>query len=170
MSLNLVLLSLLNQMTISSPFLSALMVFVSGPLAFLVFPLIFIVFLFTFSVHKMNAIALTVLSISLSWFVAETIKHITKIPRPFLSMQTITPLTTPIGYSFPSEHAAVYATLAVISYTIDIRLGVAFTFLAVLVGISRVALGVHYPLDVFVGYLIGIGVGLFFVHLFKVFL
>jgi undecaprenyl-diphosphatase len=77
-------------------------------------------------------------------------------PEPFFD----TPL--PASYSFPSGHALLsfccYGTLAAVA---DVRgalrwlLRAASVALILLIGISRVYLGVHYPTDVIAGYLTG---------------
>jgi len=77
-------------------------------------------------------------------------------PEPFFD----TPL--PASYSFPSGHALLsfccYGTLTAVA---DVRgalrwlLRAASVALILLIGISRVYLGVHYPTDVIAGYLTG---------------
>ena len=70
------------------------------------------------------------------------------------------------GYGFPSGHAvgatAVWSALALVSdySTRRRRLAVAGALVAV-VGLSRIVLGVHYPVDVLVGVVVGLGSLLF---------
>lgn len=82
-------------------------------------------------------------------------------PRPTV----VTQLDPPGGLSFPSGHSmismALYMTLAVlISHTLRERrlrryvIGVGL-FLALLIGVSRMYLGVHYPTDVLAGWTAG---------------
>jgi undecaprenyl-diphosphatase len=78
-------------------------------------------------------------------------------PEPFFGM------VAPTSYSFPSGHAlyslCFYGTLAVITGTrlrsLTVRLigWVVAVSLILLVGISRIYLGVHYPSDVLAGYM-----------------
>ena len=62
------------------------------------------------------------------------------------------------GYSFPSGHSTnsviVYGTIAVEKKKRYLK--IIAVVLPLLVGLSRVALGVHYPTDVLCGYLLGI--------------
>jgi len=72
------------------------------------------------------------------------------------------------GFSFPSGHAMLTAALfpSAAVYTKKRVLAVLAAALPLLVGLSRVYLGVHYPTDVIVGWIMGAGVaaGLSSVH------
>jgi len=62
--------------------------------------------------------------------------------------------------SFPSGHAATaFATAVVLAFVYPRQTGV-FLGLAVLVGLSRILLGAHFPSDVLAGALLGSGVAL----------
>lgn len=76
--------------------------------------------------------------------------------RPYMTWDTIRLGAAPLDlYSFPSGHTlhAVSATWVVTAYYPD--LAWALVPFAVLVALSRVVLGLHYPTDVLVGALIG---------------
>ena len=60
-------------------------------------------------------------------------------------------------YSFPSGHTAASFALAVVLSLYFPGAAPVFLALAALVGISRVYLGLHYPLDVLFGALLGAG-------------
>jgi undecaprenyl-diphosphatase len=45
--------------------------------------------------------------------------------------------------------------------------GIIFTIIALLIGLSRVIIGVHYPFDILGGFVVGILVGLFFIKIFR---
>jgi undecaprenyl-diphosphatase len=91
-----------------------------------------------------------------------TLKHFVARARP----DVVPKLTDVNSQSFPSGHsamsAAVYLTLGgLMAQTVSRRrvklyfVGLAL-FLTLLVGLSRVALGVHYPTDVLAGWTIGL--------------
>ncbi len=80
--------------------------------------------------------------------------------RPCI-MLPIEPLTGRLASpSFPSAHATNMATLVGLAGTIGgWRVAICLLWLPLLVGLSRVYVGVHYPSDVLGGWLIGAVVG-----------
>ncbi|MFN2302101.1 MAG: phosphatase PAP2 family protein [Anaerolineales bacterium] len=87
------------------------------------------------------------------------IKFTIRRPRPEGEWGQIYRITDP--HSFPSGHAARSAALAVLGLaTGPTWFGILLALWAPWVGLSRVALGVHYLSDVIAGWLIGIILGL----------
>jgi undecaprenyl-diphosphatase len=72
-----------------------------------------------------------------------------------LGVDVSTPAGVPPDRSFPSGHAQTAFTAAVYLALLFPRGAVLFLALAALVGLSRVALGVHYPSDVLAGAALG---------------
>ena len=71
----------------------------------------------------------------------------------------LTPIGKSSAYSFPSSHAAnMGASMLLLSLTFR-RWAWAFGVIALLVGLSRIYLGLHYPSDVMGGYLLGMAIG-----------
>ncbi len=58
---------------------------------------------------------------------------------------------------FPSDHTVFCAALAALTFSVSSKIGVGLFVLALLVGASRVAAGIHSPLDIAAGLLIGAG-------------
>jgi membrane-associated phospholipid phosphatase len=102
-----------------------------------------------------------VVSADAAWLLAHAAKAIADRPRPYQVMADAVLRQQPAhGTSFPSSHTAV--TLAVAIALVPFlgqRLAAAGIGYAVLVGWSRIYLGVHYPLDVLGGAGIGMTVG-----------
>ncbi|MBI4140699.1 phosphatase PAP2 family protein [Candidatus Woesearchaeota archaeon] len=58
--------------------------------------------------------------------------------------------------SFPSRHTDIVFAFAQSIFFADKKLGITAFVIAVLVGFSRIFVGVHYPVDVFAGAILGI--------------
>ena len=86
-------------------------------------------------------------------------KYFVGRPRPFLTLPSavfVSELTSP---SYPSTHTTVAFALAVVLSRYERRLSWVFFSLAWGIGLSRIYLGVHYPLDVISGALLGSLIG-----------
>ena len=75
-------------------------------------------------------------------------------PRPFISHHVLQ-LVPESGYSFPSRHATLFFALALLMYSYNKKAGILFFIGAILIGIGRVMVGVHYPGDILGGACIG---------------
>ncbi|MCO4294015.1 phosphatase PAP2 family protein [Solitalea sp. MAHUQ-68] len=96
------------------------------------------------------------------------VTHVLKIwvdaPRPWVYfnnetvIRSIKEVTLLPNHSFPSGHStAAFALATALVFTFnDKRWSIFFFVMAVLVGYSRIYLGQHFPLDVWVGSMIGI--------------
>ena len=87
----------------------------------------------------------------------QAISHLWERPRPFTEHPALThllsaPTTDP---SFPSDHAAAAFAIAFAVLAFSRRGGVLFLAAATLIGVSRIALGMHYPSDVLAGLAVG---------------
>lgn len=95
-------------------------------------------------------------AVLLTWIIVSLIKIVIAFPRPFQTLQNLHVLISqPSSYSFPSGHAAVTMALATAVYFHKKRLGQILFAFAFVVGMARIYVGVHYPLDVGVGFLVG---------------
>ena len=102
-----------------------------------------------------NAGLLT-LSLLIVWPLVELIKGLVAFPRPARLLQDVHLLSLQVGYdSFPSLHTAIAFTVATFVFYYSKKTGILLFLLAGLVGLSRVFVGAHFPLDVLVGALIG---------------
>lgn len=97
-----------------------------------------------------------------AWMVSENIiKFFVSRPRPSIDMGAIIIGGGAYGYSFPSTHTTIAFALATVLSSIEPKARTWFYVLAIFIGLSRIYLGVHFPLDVFVGAFIGYVIGLF---------
>ncbi len=107
--------------------------------------------------HRLRQAVEMVISVGVTWCAVEVVKVLVAAPRPFLVLMQIHVLSPyESGYSFPSGHAAITTALAsVVYFTYNRGLGVLLYCFALLVSVSRIYVGVHYPIDVMVGILLG---------------
>ncbi len=88
--------------------------------------------------------------------ITEIIRAIYYRPRPFLALN-FEPLVAEINHgAFPSGHAAFYFALAGVIWLLDKKWGWRFLIAASLMGLARVFVGVHWPLDIIGGAIVGI--------------
>jgi undecaprenyl-diphosphatase len=96
-------------------------------------------------------------AIAASWTVAEGVKYLFDRARPFLWDTEIAPLIkTPSSSSFPSGHSATAAAGAITLSVLYPPFTPVLVLAGLLVVLSRVYLGVHFPIDVLAGITIGI--------------
>lgn len=88
------------------------------------------------------------------------LKWIVARPRPTADMG-VHILALPGNFSFPSTHATLAFSFAYICATVDARIRLTVYTLAILISLSRIYLGVHYPSDILAGALLGTAIGVF---------
>lgn len=95
-----------------------------------------------------------VLALGVSYSASELIlKNLIMRPRP--------PMAALTDYSFPSSHATIAWALAVVLAAKEPRLKYFYYTLAILICLSRIYLGDHYPSDVVAGSVLGFAIGWF---------
>jgi undecaprenyl-diphosphatase len=123
-----------------------------------------IIFLFTHK-HKednIRNIAVIFFSALLAWVVAKIIKFFYFSPRPFEVLDTANVLFEyEPGDSFPSGHATFFGALATSFYFYHKYLAWIYIIGALLIGASRITAGIHWPVDILVGYALGGVIGYF---------
>lgn len=125
------------------------------------FPFIvgFAAFIFLF-IHKnwWREIAVVFFSAFLATGLSHILKNLFKLTRPLerlLSSQNIQTLFPETGFAFPSGHASFFSALAIAIYLGHKKAGAMFIVFALIIGLARVIAGVHFPLDILAGYLLG---------------
>lgn len=96
------------------------------------------------------------LATTLASLVAQLVKRTCQRPRPSAGIcGFISLIEIPDAWSFPSGHTAASTAAAFALVGAGANLGPLIAGLAVGIGVSRMYLGAHYPLDVAAGALIG---------------
>ena len=95
------------------------------------------------------------LSAFVAYVLSVILKNYFQIGRPVLLNFNLHPLLTLSDYGFPSGHASFFSALAVSLFLMNKRAGVFAIILALVIGAARIFAGVHTPLDILGGYLLG---------------
>ena len=105
-----------------------------------------------------DLIALFVSGILLSrGIITEAIRYFYHRSRPFLTHNIVALINHSDSGSFPSGHMALFFALSTVIYYYNRKLGWLFFIGSAIMGVARVFCGVHYPLDIIGGAVIGIG-------------
>lgn len=131
-------------------------VFLLPLLAFLLIPAAFTIKRFKeehWYEMPVKAMLAAVLAYGVRWVIGTVVGR----PRPFAALSEVHQLV-PMDHlynSFPSGHASLAFALAFVVWRQDRDWGMAFLILAALVALGRVFVGVHYPLDILGGAVVG---------------
>lgn len=115
---------------------------------------------------------MVILGIVLSDQISSSIlKPLTERPRPCKVLEGFR-LLVHCGslYGFPSSHASNIAVIGTLFIRFYPRWVSFWIFLILLIGLSRVFVGVHYPFDVFAGWLLGILIAVLLIYLYNKFI
>ncbi len=105
--------------------------------------------------EKWKAVIFVFFSGALSWLVAEVLKISIQSPRPFIKFTEVHSLMPETGFAFPSQHATFFAAIAVALFFTHKKAGYIFMFFALCIGLARVIAGVHFPIDILAGFVLG---------------
>jgi len=90
-----------------------------------------------------------------AWAVALLIKHFYLHPRPSMLLGTHVLFTPEDIQSFPSGHATFFAALPAALYFYHKKIALLYALGALFIGLARIIGGVHWPLDILGGYILG---------------
>lgn len=89
--------------------------------------------------------------------ITEIIRFFYYQPRPFLVLKIQPLINHDLTSSFPSGHAAAFFALALAIFYFNQKWGWRSLVLALVISLARVFVGIHWPVDVLAGALIGLG-------------
>ncbi|MCG2694319.1 phosphatase PAP2 family protein [Candidatus Parcubacteria bacterium] len=148
-------LNFLNSLAGQNIYLDAVFIFfaVYFPVAFAIFH-----FIFFLKKKKVGLLAWSYLVVALGLLTKEIISLFYFRIRPFADVEGINNLIgkSAEDASFPSGHTLVGFILAFSIFWINKKWGMLFLIGALLVAISRIIVGVHYPTDILGGILIAL--------------
>ncbi len=125
----------------------------------LVIPILLAYYVWTHDNKRLAMIeSLMFLSVSvIAWVCSHFLKSIFKIPRPHIAIDSVS--VSDSLYSFPSGHVTFFFAIATALYFYHRKLAYAVALFGLAVGLARVDIGYHYPIDIVGGMVLGIVVG-----------
>ncbi len=149
---------LINGLSHQNKFFDGLIVFLAGYLQYVLLALaVFLLLakvkdwrrqLYVFSVFILSAIISRGL-------ITEIIRFFYHRLRPFLALN-LTPLVRDFSGSFPSGHMTFYFVLVLVVFLINRKWAWFFVAGVILMGLARIAAGIHWPSDILGGILIAL--------------
>lgn len=150
----------LNNLAGKSPVLDNLIVFLASYLAYVLIS-VFLIFLLVIehsNREKIEIFLITIISAVVARFgITELIRFFYHRPRPFLTLQ-VHQLLPETSWSFPSGHATFFFAMSTAIYLHNKKWGIGFFIATIVMTVSRVIAGIHYPSDIIGGAIIGIAV------------
>jgi undecaprenyl-diphosphatase len=105
--------------------------------------------------QKWKEIFLVFFSGVFAWCVAYGLKILIHTPRPFIALPNVQALLSESDFSFPSGHATFYMALATAIFLSHKKAGYIFMIFALIIGLARIIAGVHFPVDILGGFILG---------------
>ena len=122
---------------------------------YFIYIVVVLALLFLWRRFNWREIVIVGMSGGLAWFTAKILKSLIHTPRPFEVFSEVQSLFTETGYAFPSGHTAGAFAIAFALFFLHKKTGYIFMFFALLIGLSRISAGVHFPIDILGGFILG---------------
>ncbi len=159
MSFDLIVFQVINGLSRKNSVLDELIVLLVGYLGYILLALA--IFLLLAKVknwrRQLHVFSIFLLSVILSrGLITEIIRFFYSRPRPFVVLNFPPLINHDLTGSFPSGHMTFYFVLALAVFLINRKWAWFFVVSVILMGLARIAAGVHWPSDILGGILIAI--------------
>lgn len=105
-----------------------------------------------------NDLAVVIITAGTAWAVATYLKLFFHTLRPF-EVFPVETLVAQNGFAFPSGHTSFFMAIATSLWFYHKRLAVFFGISAIFIGTARVTAGIHWPIDILAGLILGFAIG-----------
>lgn len=164
--MNISLFYFLYSLTFQYQWLDNVIWFFAVPFIYIMIVFVFVFFLIHYDFLKTKDIRtlvrsrgkeifLVFFSAGFAYAISYLLKMIIHTNRPFIALTDVRSLFMETGYAFPSGHSATISALAFAVFFKHKKLGYICMVAALLIGLARIASGVHFPIDIIGGYSIG---------------
>src|SRR3989339_970136 len=112
-------------------------------------------------------------SSGVAYVFSKILKILIHTNRPFVEFSNVQVLGSATGFAFPSGHATFFMALAIAIFLIHKKAGLpaqagyVFIIFALLIGLARIVAGVHFPVDILGGFVLGAGISYLVAYLAK---
>lgn len=145
----------IHNLSSKSRLLDFLMVFGAEFLIYIAFCLAFY-FSFAGGIKEKKALRLTFIAVVLGYLIVQIIRIFVDIPRPMIAHKISPLIANPNASSFPSAHTTTMSILAFSFLYYKSKVASFLIIFLIWVGVSRIFVGVHYPLDILGGMVVGL--------------
>lgn len=148
----------INSWAGNNDFVDAVMIFTAKYLVFVVFASVAVAVGYLLYKRQWKQVAYFFGTLILSYVLLKIAGHIYVEDRPFVTHHLTQLISHDTGASFPSNHTTVTAALGfgLLFFTRLKAIGLSVLGCALLIGFARVFVGVHYPIDILGGLLVGL--------------
>ena len=157
MDMNIQVFRAINNLGTDYSFLNPFFIFIAEyTLALLIFAMLF----YWFTRVKTNRLMViaALLSVALAEIIGKSISMLHFNYQPFVVLSDVNQLIEKeVGNSFPSDHTIIFFAVCFTLFFFKSRFKYFWVGLALLVGLSRMWVGVHYPADVLTGAFVAVG-------------
>ena len=108
---------------------------------------------------QIKMLLFAVISLPVTYLVAKIAGHFYFDPRPFVTLHIKPLIDHAATNGFPSDHTLISAAIAMILFPFSKKWGISAMVLSLLVGISRVYVRIHSPIDILGSFVIAAVVG-----------